>query len=87
MDAGRKTMNQELFVPEVCSRNDLKVQSLSAEHGVLQVLHGSGPEIGERIELLPGYGDFTTVLHERIFGMRDGKLEVCFPLDARGRLD
>jgi D-serine deaminase-like pyridoxal phosphate-dependent protein len=87
IDAGRKTMNQELVVPEVRGRDDLLVKSLSAEHGVLEVTSGTGPAIGERIELIPGYGDFTTVLHDRMYGMRGDRLEVCWTLDARGRLD
>jgi len=87
IDAGRKTMNQELIVPEVRGRDDLRVKSLSAEHGVLEVTSGPGPAIGDRIELIPGYGDFTTVLHDRIYGMRSDRLEVCWPLDARGRLE
>jgi D-serine deaminase-like pyridoxal phosphate-dependent protein len=86
MDAGRKTMNQELHVPAVRGRSDLAVQSLSAEHGVLTVTEPPGPRIGERIELVPGYGDFTTVLHDRIYGFRRGRLEAVWPLDARGRL-
>jgi D-serine deaminase-like pyridoxal phosphate-dependent protein len=87
IDAGRKTMNQELSVPEVTGRTDLRVQSLSAEHGVLQVISGAGPAIGERIGIIPGYGDFTTVLHDRIFAVRAGEVEAVWPLDARGRLD
>ncbi len=87
IDAGRKTMNLELYMPEVRGRSDLKLRSLSAEHGVLEVLSGPGPAIGDRIELIPGYGDFTTVLHDRMYGFRAGRLEVIWPLDARGRLD
>lgn len=87
IDAGRKTMNQELCVPAVIGRDDLRVQSLSAEHGVLQVVSGPGPAIGERIRLIPGYGDFTTVLHDRMVAVRDGLVEAIWPLDARGRLD
>ncbi len=87
IDAGRKTMNLELFLPEVRGRSDLHVTSLSAEHGVLEVKSGPGPAIGDRIELIPGYGDFTTVLHDRIFGFRADRLEVVWPLDTRGRLD
>jgi D-serine deaminase-like pyridoxal phosphate-dependent protein len=86
IDAGRKTMNQELHVPEVRGRSDLAVQSLSAEHGVLTVTQPPGPPIGERIEIIPGYGDFTTVLHDHIHGFRRGRLETTWPLDARGRL-
>jgi D-serine deaminase-like pyridoxal phosphate-dependent protein len=86
-DAGRKAMNQELAVPQVYARSDLRVQSLSAEHGVLDVLSGSGPAIGDRLRFIPGYGDLTTVLHDRIVGLRGDCVEVVWPLDARGRLD
>jgi D-serine deaminase-like pyridoxal phosphate-dependent protein len=87
IDAGRKTMNQELRMPEVLNRNDLHITSLSAEHGTLEVATGPGPQIGERVRLVPGYGDLTTFLHDRICGVRAGRLEVIWPLDARGRLD
>lgn len=86
IDAGRKTMNQELHVPEVHGRDDLRLRRLSAEHGELEVLHGSGPRVGERLEMIPGYGDLTTVLHDRFYCMRDERLEAIWPLEARGRL-
>jgi D-serine deaminase-like pyridoxal phosphate-dependent protein len=86
IDAGRKTMNQELMVPEVIGRSDLKIRSLSAEHGVLDVTEAPGPSIGDRIRLIPGYGDFTTVLHDRIYAHRGDVVEAVWPLDARGRL-
>ncbi len=87
IDAGRKTMNQELHVPEVLGRDDLSVHRLSAEHGELKVLSGEGPRVGERLEIIPGYGDLTTVLHDRFYCMRDERLEAIWPLEARGRLD
>ena len=86
IDAGRKTMNMEVHKPEVKGRSDLKIQSLSAEHGILEVSGECGPAVGERIELIPGYGDFTTVLHDRFYCLRDGRLEAVWPLEARGRL-
>jgi D-serine deaminase-like pyridoxal phosphate-dependent protein len=87
IDAGRKTMNQELHVPEISGRDDLRITSLSAEHGILEVTTGPGPRVGDRIKLIPGYGDFTTVLHDRFYGLREGRLEAIWPLEARGRLD
>lgn len=84
IDAGRKAMNPELFLPQVVGRDDLKVNWLSAEHGVLDVLHGPGPHIGDRIELIPGYGDWTTLLHDRYQICRGPRWEASWPLDARG---
>jgi D-serine deaminase-like pyridoxal phosphate-dependent protein len=88
MDAGRKTMNMELCMPEVQGRPDLRLKSLSAEHGVIEVSPpGPSPAIGDRLTLIPGYADLTTVLHDRLFACRRGVVEAIWPLEARGRLD
>ena len=70
-------MNMEVHVPEVKGRSDLRIQSLSAEHGILEVSGESGPAVGERIELIPGYGDFTTVLHDRFHCLRGRPTRSC----------
>jgi D-serine deaminase-like pyridoxal phosphate-dependent protein len=43
--------------------------------------------IGDRLEFVPGYGDLTTVLHDRFYGFRNGRLAEIWPLEGRGRLD
>jgi 3-hydroxy-D-aspartate aldolase len=80
-------MNLELQMPRPRNLEGVEVVSLSAEHGVLRIAEG-GPDlkIGQRLELIPGYGDFTTVLHDRFFAFRQGRLEAIWPLAARGRL-
>ena len=85
IDAGRKSLNPELHLPEVGNRTDLAVQWLSAEHGVLQVTEPPGPAIGERLELSPGYGDWSTLLHERYYVFRGDRLVDIWPLDVRTR--
>ena len=87
IDAGRKTMNQELHIPEIRNHPEVTVESLSAEHGVLKLPSDSKLSIGERLEIILGYGDFTTVLHNFFFGIRGGRLESIWPLEGRGRLD
>lgn len=88
IDAGRKTMNMELAMPRVVGRNDIEVMNLSAEHGLLQLQPTAQDlRIGAKLEFIPGYGDFTTVLHGRFLGFRDSKLEVIWPLEGRGRVD
>ena len=66
---------------------DAEVTGLSAEHGIMKL----GPEsqdlaIGDKIELIPGYCDFTTILHERFYGLRGGMVEEVWPIAARGML-
>jgi D-serine deaminase-like pyridoxal phosphate-dependent protein len=87
IDAGRKTLNMELHMPEVRGRPGIRVRGLSAEHGTLELAPGEDLAVGHRLELIPGYSDFTTVLHDRFFGVRAGRLEAIWPLEARGRLD
>ncbi len=87
IDAGRKTMNIELHLPIVMDREGIEIQSLSAEHGILRLAPSAQDlRIGDRLELIPGYGDFTTVLHNHFFVLQDGRLIDIWPLTARGRL-
>jgi D-serine deaminase-like pyridoxal phosphate-dependent protein len=68
IDAGRKTMNMELHLPLVMDREGIEVERLSAEHGILKLDPAAQDlKIGDRLELIPGYGDFTTVLHNHFF--------------------
>ncbi|MBW3596984.1 MAG: DSD1 family PLP-dependent enzyme [Planctomycetes bacterium] len=87
IDAGRKTLNPELHKPLVAGRDDITVEQLSAEHGKLRLAPSAEDvRIGDRLELVPGYGDLTTVLHDRFYAFRAGRLEAVWPLEARGRL-
>ncbi len=86
-DAGFKTLSAFHHQPQVLDREDLEFGYLSAEHGVYRLLKGaSGPALGERLRLLPGYGDSTTVLHDHFIAERDGRVERVWPLTARGAL-
>jgi|EndMetStandDraft_3_1072993.scaffolds.fasta_scaffold199618_1 D-serine deaminase-like pyridoxal phosphate-dependent protein len=87
IDAGRKTMNMEIAMPLVMGREGITVDRLSAEHGMLKV----GPtaqdlKIGDRLEIIPGYSDLTTTLHNQFFVVQGDKLVDIWPLTARGKL-
>ncbi len=93
IDAGRKTINPDLEPPVIKGTvsgrplPDAAITGLSAEHGILSL----GPQsqdlrIGDKIELIPGYTDFTTPLHDRFYGIRQGAVEVEWPIAARGML-
>lgn len=87
VDAGRKTHNMEIHPPRVVGRDDMKFISLSAEHGQIE-LAPSAPDlkIGDRLTIIPGYADFSTVLHNEFYVFRGNRLEAIWPLEARGRL-
>ena len=93
IDAGRKTIHWGIHPPVVAGTVDGRpllettVQSLSAEHGTLQL----GPAarelaIGDKIELIPGYSDHTTVLHDRFFVLQEDRVIDQWPIAARGML-
>lgn len=87
VDAGRKALSPDIAMPLVVGHEDAHVARLSAEHGVLTL----GPKsrnlkIGDKIELVVGYGDFTTVLHDEFYGFRNERLETVWPILGRGKL-
>jgi D-serine deaminase-like pyridoxal phosphate-dependent protein len=87
IDAGRKALNMELRMPIVMDREGIEVERLSAEHGILKLAPAAQDlKIGDRLELVPGYGDFTTVLHNQFYVFQAGQLIDIWPLAARGRL-
>ncbi len=93
IDAGRKSIHWDIYPPRVAGTAsgralpDATVTSLSAEHGVIEL----GPQsrditIGDKLLLIPGYSDHTTVLHDEFLVTRDGRVEAIWPIVARGML-
>ena len=87
IDAGRKTMHGDFQPPQVLGRDDVRIARLSAEHGELALDPSAQKlKIGDRLELVPGYADLTTVLHDQFYCFRDGRLVDVWPIEARGKL-
>ena len=87
LDAGRKSHFPDFTMPVVKGRSDAECVRVSAEHCELQ-LDGDSQNltIGDKVELVPGYADFTTVMHDEFHGFRNDRLEVVWPIAARGKL-
>ncbi|MFN0195886.1 MAG: DSD1 family PLP-dependent enzyme [Planctomycetaceae bacterium] len=87
LDSGRKTINPDQEKPIVKGRPDATVIRMSAEHCELSLGKDSqNLKIGDKIELIPGYADFTTILHDQFYGFRGDRLEVIWPIQGRGKL-
>ena len=85
LDAGFKTLSAYHHPPHPLYRDDLVLDYLSAEHGVFRVAPGrEGPKLKERVELVVGYSDSTTFLHDRLVGVRNGCVERVFDVLGRG---
>jgi D-serine deaminase-like pyridoxal phosphate-dependent protein len=89
IDAGRKAMSGDTALPEPLGLPQplARPLRLSAEHATLELAAPSeSPRVGDRLELLVGYGDTTVHLHEEIVALRGGRVEAVWPVTARGKL-
>lgn len=59
----------------------------SAEHGTI-TLSQPNPNItvGDAFDFIPGYTDMTLFLHDQLYGVRDGVVEVVWDIQGRGKL-
>jgi 3-hydroxy-D-aspartate aldolase len=85
VDAGLKSYSAEKGPPWVHGREGLEVVGVSDEHGKLNVSAGTQPpRIGEQLWLIPGHCDPTVNLHDWYVGVRNGRVEALWPIEARG---
>ena len=88
VDAGRKAMNGEVSMPVVRDIPGLCLMRLNAEHGVLAIEDPNATlKVGDKLDFIAGYGDNTVFLHDTLFGVRKGMVEIAWEVLARGRLD
>lgn len=86
IDAGWKSIPDRLGIPLPVDLPGVEVVQLYAEHARLEWEGDFDPPLGERVVLVPGYSDATTVLHDEFLGVREGVVVEVIPLLARGAL-
>lgn len=87
VDAGRKSVTAELHLPLVKGHPKAVVTGLSAEHGKLELTGAAqNLRIGDKLQLIVGYADFTTPLHESFIVYRNSTVEDILEITARGCL-
>ncbi len=87
VDAGRKAMNVEYSMPRVKDFPGAELVRCSAEHGILKLDPPiANPKVGDKINLIVGYEDLTVFLHDQLVGVRAGKIEAIWDIQARGKL-
>ncbi|MEQ9487748.1 MAG: DSD1 family PLP-dependent enzyme [Alphaproteobacteria bacterium] len=83
-DAGLKVLSFDSGLPVVYGRDDVEYTVCSDEHGVIENPKGV-LKVNDRLKLVPGHCDPTCNLHDWYVGVRNGKVEKLWPIDARGR--
>jgi D-serine deaminase-like pyridoxal phosphate-dependent protein len=86
VDAGMKSISQDMGMPEIKDQSDLLVTGLSEEHGKLKSTSDASPlKPGDKIELIPSHGCTTVNLHDRYHAVRNGRLEAVWLIGGRGK--
>jgi D-serine deaminase-like pyridoxal phosphate-dependent protein len=91
LDAGSKTLSDAASPAglegfgALVGRRDLRLAALSEEHGHGEALDGdAGLEVGDRLEVIPNHACTCVNLHDRLYGARNGVVELEMPVIARG---
>jgi D-serine deaminase-like pyridoxal phosphate-dependent protein len=86
IDAGMKTLTHEFGLPRFKAREDLELLGLSEEHGTVQLKDPAiALKLGDKLEIIPSHGDTTLNIHDFYYGLRRGRVEVIWPIAARGK--
>ena len=83
LDAGLKSITTNQGLPRVKGLGGIEVTKLSAEHTHLAL----GPnhtrlKLGDKVEVYPSDTDTTINMHSQFYGVRDGEVEVVWPILA-----
>lgn len=92
IDAGSKALGREPSEGEgegygaLLDRPEVVVRRLSEEHGILDLKDTDWrPAVGERVRVVPNHVCIAVHLHEMVYGMRNDRVEISWPVRARGR--
>lgn len=83
VDAGLKAQSVDSGLPVIYGRDDVEYIKCSDEHGVVADPAGV-LKVGDKLRLVPGHCDPTANVHDWYVGVRNGKVEVVWPVSARG---
>ena len=84
VDAGLKAQSVDSGLPTIYGRDDVSYVKCSDEHGVVADPKGV-LKVNDKLKLVPGHCDPTCNVHDWYVGVRGGKVEVVWPVSARGK--
>jgi D-serine deaminase-like pyridoxal phosphate-dependent protein len=81
VNAGRKVNSGELGLPSIKHNPALQLRAMHAEHAIIDIKDPSVPvDVGDKIEIWVHYHDGTVNLHDRMYGIRNNKVEETFTI-------
>ena len=86
VDAGLKVMSEDPAAPHPIDLPEVESPLLHAEHGVMILKEpAESPRLGDKVEFIVGYADTTVCLHDEMYGIRNDRVEVVWPILGRGK--
>jgi D-serine deaminase-like pyridoxal phosphate-dependent protein len=86
VDAGRKSVGIELVMPAITGVTNAAGRYFAEEHGVFDFAGTPTVDLGDRVEVVPGYGPSTVNLHDVFHVVEDGVVADLWPVVPRGAL-
>src|SRR5439155_26589592 len=86
LDAGTKAISKDFGTPVVKGRPQDRVGRMAEEHTRVET-DDPAVRVGDRLEVLPAHCCATMNLHRTCIGVRGGRVEAVWPVEASGRYD
>ena len=83
-DAGARAVGGLKGLPRVEGRPGVEAVNMDTDRTVFQVAEGAELAVGDQVVLLPGQQDAMVSRWDRFIGIRDGKVEAVWDIEARG---
>ena len=83
-DAGSRAVSTVLGVPGVDGRPGVDVESMDGDHAVFKLTDGATLNVGDQVLLVPAQQDAMVSRWDRFIGLRNGKVEAVWDIQARG---
>jgi D-serine deaminase-like pyridoxal phosphate-dependent protein len=91
IDAGSKVLTREQYYVKdfgrVVEYPDAVVANVSEEHGMVDFSRSAKkPKVGEAISVIPNHCCVVSNMVDEVYGLRNGEVEVVWPVAARGKV-
>ena len=83
-DAGVRCVGALRGMPEVWDRPGVTVKSMDSDHAIFDLADGATLRVGDQVLLVPAQQDAMVSRWDRFVGLRNGKVEAVWDIQARG---
>lgn len=84
LDSGRKSVGVDFVSPPLRDHPQIDARYFAEEHALFDFPSTPPYELGDKVEVVPGYGPATVNLHDFFYVVRDGVVSDLWPVAARG---